>query len=317
MALGVVVALVAIVQEASRSPLVFGVWWPRKVESLPAAPFINENHLAGWLVMAFSMALGYVCGGLALGRLDADLGWRRRVIWLGSRAGSEVLLAGLSVLLTALAIVVTLSVSGLACLLLVCLVFGWWTTRGTGRTGRRVLCLAGLASVPLAAIGWLGIDVVGGELAAASWSDVGGRVGIWRDTLGMIADFPLAGTGFNTYGVAMLAYQTYRTEVHVVEAHNDYLQLAAEGGLLVGLPIVLAIAGFARQVRRRFREANDDVRIYWLRVGAVTGLAALAFQSVVDFSLQMPGNAVTFALLMAVAAHRPPPPSTRPRPAGG
>ena len=30
----------------------------------------------------------------------------------------------------------------------------------------------------MAAIGWLGIDVVGGELAMASWSDVGGRVGI-------------------------------------------------------------------------------------------------------------------------------------------
>ena len=59
------------------------------------------------------------------------------------------------------------------------------------------------------------------------------------------------------------------------------------------------------------------MRIYWLRIGAVTGLAALAFQSVVDFSLQMPGNAVTFALLMAVAAHRPPPPSTRLRPVGG
>ena len=317
MALGVVVALVAIVQETSRSPLVYGVWWPRKVESLPAAPFINENHLAGWLVMAYSMALGYFCGGLALGRVDASVGWRRRVIWLGSRDGSEVLLAGLAVLVMALAVVVTLSVSGLACLLLVCLVFGWWTTRGTGRTGWRVLCLAGLVSVPLAAIGWLGIDVVGGELAMASWSDVGGRVGIWRDTLRMIGDFPISGTGFNTFGVAMLAYQTYRTDVHVVEAHNDYLQLTAEGGALVGLPILFGIVVFARQVRRRFREANDDMRIYWLRIGAVTGLAALAFQSVVDFSLQMPGNAVTFALLMAVAAHRPPPPSTRLRPVGG
>ena len=308
MVLGVVVGLVAIVQETSRSPLVYGVWWPRKVESLPAAPIINENHLAGWMVMVFSMALGYLCGGLALGRLDATVGWRRRVIWLGSRDGSDVLLAGLSVLLMALSIVIVLSVSGLACLLLVCLVFGWWTTRGMRRTRWRVLCLAGLSSVPLAAIGWLGIDVVGDELARASWSDVGGRVGIWRDTFRVIGDFPLTGTGFNTYGIAMLAYQTCSTDSHNVEAHNDYLQLAAEGGALVGLPILFGILVFVRQVRRRFREANDDTRIYWLRVGAVTGLAALAFQELVDFSLQMPGNAVLFALLMAVAIHHPPRP---------
>ena len=315
-ALGVVVALVALAQEASGSPLVYGVWWPRKAEGLPAAPFINENHLAGWLLMAFSTALGHLCGGLALGRLDAGAGWRRRVVWLGSRDGSEVLLAGLSVLLMALAIVFTLSVSGLACLCLVCLAFGWRATRGTGGTRWRLLRLAGLAAAPLAAVGWLGVDVVGGELAATSWSDLGGRLGIWRDTLRVIGDFPLAGAGFNTFGVVMLAYQTYRPDVRVVEAHNDYLQLAAEGGALVGLPIAFGVLAFAREVRRRFREADDDVRIRWLRVGAVTGLAALAVQSCVDFSLQMPGNAVTFALLMAVAAHHPPPRRARRRRAG-
>ena len=315
MVLGVIAGLVAIAQETSRSPLVYGVWWPRKVESPPAAPFINENHLAGWLVMVFSMTLGYLRGGLALGRLDAPAGWRRRVVRLGSRDGSEVLLAASGLLLMALAVVFTLSVSGIASLLLACLVFGWWTTRGARRTRWRILCAAGLLSVPLAAVGWLGVDALADELAVTSWSDLGGRVGIWQDTVRLIGDFPVAGTGFNTYGVAMLAYQTHRTDVHIVEAHNEYLQLAAEGGLLVGLPILFAIPVFARVVRRRFREAGDDLRIHWLRVGAVTGLVALAFQSCVDFSLQMPGNAVTFALLMAVAVHHSPPRSSA-RPGG-
>jgi hypothetical protein len=37
----------------------------------------------------------------------------------------------------------------------------------------------------------------------------------------------------------------------------------------------------------------------------VAGLAAIATQSVVDFSLQMPGNRVLFVLLLAIALHRP------------
>lgn len=304
--LGLLVALVAIVQEASRSPLVYGVWWPRKVESLPAAPMINANHLAGWLVMALSLALGHLCGGLAMARRAAGPGWRRRLLWLGSRDGSGTLLAGLSVLVMAVSVIVTLSVSGIICLGAVCLAFRWWLTRRSGGGQRRLLATAALAALPLLAVGWIGFDVVGEELATASWSDVGGRAPIWRDTGRIVRDFPLTGTGLNTYGVAMLAYQTGRPDVHVVEAHNDYLQLAAEGGLLLGLPVLLAVAVFVREVRLRFREAADDLRIHWLRVGAVTGLLALAVQSLVDFSLQMPGNAVLFALLMAIAVHRAP-----------
>ena len=132
-----------------------------------------------------------------------------------------------------------------------------------------------------------------------------GRIGIWRDTLRIIHDFPLVGTGLNTYGIAMLAYQSHGTEARAVEAHNDYLQLAAEGGLLLVIPFIFVIGVFAREVRRRFNEASDDTRTWWLRVGAVTGIASVALQELVDFSLQMPGNAVLFVLLMAVAVHRP------------
>ncbi|PYR81662.1 MAG: O-antigen ligase domain-containing protein, partial [Acidobacteria bacterium] len=84
------------------------------------------------------------------------------------------------------------------------------------------------------------------------------------------------------------------------EAHNDYLQIAAEGGLLIGLPALAAAGIFAIEVRRRFRrDAN-----YWMRAGAVTGLMCIALQSLVDFSLQMPGNAALCAVLCGMALHQ-------------
>ena len=305
-AVGVVVALIAIVQAASDSPRVYGFWWPRKVEAPPAAPFINANHLAGWLLMAFAAAAAYLCSGFAGGRFGAGVGWRRRVRWFASREGSVTLLAGLSAFVIAVAVIVTGSVSGVAGLLVVCFVLSRCLTRRARDMPAPLLVRAALIALPVAAIAWVGFDVVGEEVAVASWSDVGGRVPIWRDTLHIILNFPLTGTGWNTYGIAMLAYQTSSPGVHVVEAHNDYLQLAAEGGLLVGIPFAFAAVMFARQVRSRFHEATDDFRIYWLRVGAVAGILALAVQSLVDFSLQMPGNAVLFTLLMAIAVHRPP-----------
>jgi O-antigen ligase len=90
-----------------------------------------------------------------------------------------------------------------------------------------------------------------------------------------------------------------------VEAHNDYLQLLVEGGWMVTGPALLLAGGlFAWEVRKRFREARDDRTGYWLRLGAVTGIVAIASQEIVEFSLQMPGNAAFFMVLCAVAVRR-------------
>jgi hypothetical protein len=41
-------------------------------------------------------------------------------------------------------------------------------------------------------------------------------------------------------------------------------------------------------------------------VGAVVGLVSIGLQSLLDFSLQMPGNAALWAVLAAIAVHRSP-----------
>jgi len=50
---------------------------------------------------------------------------------------------------------------------------------------------------------------------------------------------------------------------------------------------------FVGAVRRRFREGLDDRTGYWVRLGAVTGIVAIAFQEIVEFSLQMPVHTET------------------------
>ena len=48
---------------------------------------------------------------------------------------------------------------------------------------------------------------------------------------------------------------------------------------------------------------RDDTPIVWLRIGAASGMLAVAVQSVWDTGLRMPANAVLFALIAAVAVH--------------
>lgn len=82
----------------------------------------------------------------------------------------------------------------------------------------------------------------------------------------------------------MLFYQQHELALYFSAAHNDYLQLAAEGGVLLTIPAALCALAFIVAVRRRFIE-DASARTYWLWVGAVTGLTAIALQETVDFSL--------------------------------
>jgi O-antigen ligase len=116
-------------------------------------------------------------------------------------------------------------------------------------------------------------------------------------------DFPLTGTGLNTFGVSMLFYQSTHLHEFYAEAHNDYLQLAAEGGLLVGVPVVALLVVAGAEIARRLRDPGRGA-VPWVRVGAVTGLVAVGLQDLVDFSLQLPGTAMLFCVLAAIALSR-------------
>ena len=128
-------------------------------------------------------------------------------------------------------------------------------------------------------------------------------MGIWRQTLPIIRDFPATGTGIGTYEQTMLVHQKGDRQFFFNQAHNQYLQLAAEGGLLVGVPAFVAIEAFVALVLSRTR--RDRSGGFWIRVGAIAALTGVATQSIWETGLRMPANAVLFGLIAAIAVHEP------------
>jgi hypothetical protein len=306
MGLGVAIAVIGIVQKALGPPdhaRVYGFWQPHQGGN-PFGPFINRNHFAGWMVMVLPIVAAYAW---ALVQQEAARpgeragGWMR---WAGSVEGNRVGLVAIAALIMGVALVFTGSRSGIASFAVAMGVLALFVLGpGQPRRGRWV-AVAYLLLMAGVAVAWAGSDLLVARFQRAP-QELGGRVSAWRDSMRIVSDFPIFGAGIGGYRQAMLVYQTSGRELMYAEAHNDYLQLAAEGGLLVGVPALTLLLVVGAGIRRRLRAGGDDVAAHWVRRGAVAGLAAIAAQSLVEFSLQMPGNAVLFVLLLALALHRP------------
>ena len=298
--LAVILATVGIVQRATFNGKIYGFWEPLEIGA-PFGPFVNKNHFAGWMLMALPVALGYFFALVSRGVQNRQPGMRNFVLWFSTEQASRALLTAFAILVMALSLVLTMSRSGMMAGMAAILVAAAVAAKHQKGASRRTLTLSYLGFLIIGVVSWVGLDQITARFAEMDPTSINERPAIWADTIVIVKDFWLTGTGLNTYGISTLFYQTSVPGKHLGEAHNDYLQLAAEGGLLLGIPIGMTIAAFAWEVRRRFRQ--DVGSIWWIRLGAVIGLLAIALQSIGEFSLQMPGNAALFAVVAGIAIH--------------
>ena len=297
---GTIVAVTGFVQ-GRNADRIYGVWQTFFADTVPFGPFGNRNHFAGWMVMMLALSLGYVGAGIAQAMRGLEPGLRGRLLWFGSPQAARLIGVAFLVLLMSVSLVMTVSRSGALCFAAALVVTGWVTMRRQRGGLRRAVVSTYLVFVAVVVLGLAGVDALAQRFAAGLSQLEVGRRAIWEDTIVMMADFPLVGTGLNTYGRVIPFYRD-RFQLGAVEAHNDYLQILSEGGALLTIPVAVAIGLLVREAVRRFREERVGTRAYWIRLGAITGLVAIALQEVVEFSLQMPGK--RSALLRARRDHR-------------
>jgi O-antigen ligase len=205
-------------------------------------------------------------------------------------------------MLMALSLVMTMSRSGITALALAVIVTGFYMVRADGARSRKLAGATYLIILALTVAGWVGVDTIAQRFSKTNATEFNSRRGAWADTIAVAQSFPAFGTGLNTYGVASLLYQRHNLDKHYEQSHNDYLQLMAEGGVLVTIPAVCCLVLFIREVRRRLREGRGSSS-WWIRAGAATALVAIGLQELVDFSLQIPGNTALMAAVCALAIH--------------
>lgn len=133
----------------------------------------------------------------------------------------------------------------------------------------------------------------GGEIGDA-------RIGIWSESIPMAKAYPIVGCGLGAYESGFMRFKKVAPMFRVDFAHNDYLQILVELGL-VGLAIGLALV--VRIVSRVLRVALFHKESYgWeLAVGLTGAITALLLHSGADFNLYIPANAMTLAWICGLA----------------
>lgn len=289
---GLAASAIAVTQHATAPRMIYWIWPPASPSARPFSPFVNRNDLATWLVLAIPLTVGYL-----LTRLES----RRQGRGFDAQAvdATTVWLGG-SVAAMAIALLTTASRSGLSGASAAAVLFLLLSRRRIERKGQITLVASGAAVALIAAVYVNTADLMAriDETLAAG---VGGRREIWAATWPMIRDFPVTGVGVGAYARAMSVYQPPQHLFAFNHAHSEYLQIVAEGGLVLSAIVLAAILAGGVRIAQQLR--RDTTPMWWTRAGAACGLAAVAVQSLWETGLRMPANAVLLAIGAAIAIH--------------
>jgi O-antigen ligase len=299
--LAVAVVLVAVAQSAADTPLVYGFWRPYDAGARPLGPFINRNHAGTWSLLALMLCFGCLQWRRASTSAPPGRSWQKRLVQ--AMDGRTVILI-LAIVLLAVHIAAGASRSTMLALACAAGYVAWAAPGGTRRRGYWIRIAALGIVAALALVSYADLDVVLSRIDETRQLGFSGRIAIWQDTLRVIRDFPLAGAGAGTFADSMRVYQTSERTYYWNEAHNQYLQIAAEGGLMLAIPAAIAAACLAAAGRRRLSAASADP-LAWMRLGAAAAILGVAVQAIFETGLALPANGMLAAVAAAILVHEP------------
>jgi len=165
--------------------------------------------------------------------------------------------------------------------------------------------VAAIIIIIAAGLIWIGPDSVVDRIAQSSTDQstetfFTSRGWIWRDTVSIIKANPFFGAGLGAFQTAYPIYSQSNGSLLVGQAHNDYLQVLADGGIIGGLIALWFIILISRAIARGLK--SRDAHLAGLALASGAGIFGLLVHSLFDFNLQIPSNALLFLLFSALAS---------------
>ena len=258
-------------------------------------PYVNHNHYAGLMELLVPIPLV-----LSLSRL---VGERERIA------------AGIASAIMVATVFLSASRGGMIAIFVELVIFAVILLRqkvpfvGRHRRMRFAVNIAAFLIVLVSLLTWLGGKQLVSRVSSISTEthtelSGGMRLSIDRDALRMFRIKPVLGWGLGTFPTVYPQFRSFYTNFFVNEAHNDYLQLLCEMGLLgFGTMVWFLIVLYRRaipQVKNWMSDVSSAVTL-----ACILGTTGILVHSVLDFNLQIPATAALFYVFCTLAAAPP------------
>lgn len=284
---GAVVATFALLQGIVPSGKLYGIWKPER-GGWVYGPYVNHNHYAGLMEMLTPFLL-------VLAATRCTRGRRKLLV-----SGIAALMAG--------TIFLSGSRGGMLAFTLQA-VFLVVLLRPRQDNWKQHAILGASLALVIGFLVWVGGNEFTQRLASIQTETQqelsgGMRISIDRDCLRMWLARPILGWGLGTFPTAYPHFRSFYTTFFVNEAHNDYLQLLTETGVLgFGISVWFLVITF-RRAWAKLDNWTESINGS-LTVAALLGCVGILVHSFLDFNLQIPANAALFYVLCAIAASDP------------
>lgn len=277
---GFIFAFFAILQNVLNPTKIYGVY---EVEyARPFGSFVNRHNFAAFIEMSIALPVGV----LAVGAVPRD----KRLIYL-----TAIGLMGVSLIMSG-------SRGGFVSLAVALIFLFAFANRSQGR---RQLVIRSVLAVVLVGIIIVGAVMIGDETSltrfaetAASGDIATNRTHIWNVTLQVISNHWLLGAGIGSFAAAYTPFDTLNGMERVEQAHNDYLQILADAGIVGAVLVVFFIVQIVRTGLKNVH--TDNVFRRGVALGAVSACIAMFVHSLFDFVLHTTAISVMFMLMTAL-----------------
>lgn len=273
-------AFFAILQSVLSPDKIYGIYKP--FAGVPFGSFVNRHDFAAIMEMTIALPLGL----LFTGALRGD----KRLVYVVAIAimGASLLLSG--------------SRGGLVALFAEIILLVLLTSKAKGTKSLLLKVTLSLALVIAAVAGAI---FVGGDTSLTRFSEVAGsdditssRTQIWSVTIKVITHNLPFGAGLGAFPQAYTQFDPAGGYERVEQAHNDYLQVLADAGIIGGVLGGLFLFWFVREGVRNSAGSNQFRR--GAAVGAFAGCFAILIHSLFDFVLHITAVSVMFLTLLGM-----------------
>lgn len=268
--------------------------------------FINRNHLAGYLNLCLAVGIGLMISKLGG---EAIHTWRQRIRSIARLLLGEKTRLRIYLIVMVIALVLTRSRMGNTAFFASTLIvgtIGLLLMRNAPRS--TMLFLASLVALDLLIVGtWFGVDQVAQRIQQTQVTSntdnllpTEDRDEVDRQALDYARDYLLTGSGGGSFYVTFPTYTSPGIVGFFDHAHNDYMQLLTETGV-IGLSLcVLIVLMAAAQSLLALRRRSDRL-MRGTAFGVTLAICWLTIHSAVDFNMQIPANALTMSVILALA----------------